>query len=97
MPCSKFVSMALSQKGLENFGNDSFPIFNIHLDSTFNQAMEKMIATHVHRLWCTDPHLKIIGVLSQTDLINSFVKILIDPMRKQDEDKLANSFNNDDD
>lgn len=73
MTCSQFVSMALNQKGLEHAGNDQFPFFDAHLSSTVEQVMNKILATHVHRVWVTEQRTqRLIGLVSLTDLINLF-------------------------
>jgi CBS domain-containing protein len=73
MNCSQFLTLALSQKGLEHAGNDQFPFFDAHPASSVLQAINKIVATKVHRVWVTDPVThRLIGVVSLTDLIKLF-------------------------
>ena len=73
MQCSSFVSMMLSQKGLENDGKDSFPVFSTTSDAIFKFVLEKILATRTHRLWIEDAQAKVLGVVSLTDVIRTFL------------------------
>ena len=73
MSCSAFVSMALSQKGLENEGKDRFPVFDVTLKSTLLHVIQKMLATRVHRMWVVDETDRLLGVVSLTDILSLFI------------------------
>ena len=66
---SNFVSLVLRQQGLENDGKDRFPVFECTEDATLLSVIQKIVATHVHRIWIVDEHREIKGVVSLTDII----------------------------
>ena len=45
------------------------PVFDIHSDNSLRLAMQKMTATHAHRLWVTDRQGVVEGVVSLTDIL----------------------------
>jgi len=69
MQCSNFVSMALSQKGLENEGKDRFPVFSSSIETSLKFALEKILVTRTHRLWIANETDKLEGIVSLTDII----------------------------
>lgn len=72
MHCSSFVSMTLSQKGLENDGKDRFPVFSSSIETALKFALEKILVTRTHRLWIADEQDKLEGVVSLTDILRVF-------------------------
>jgi len=48
--CIHFISVILSERGVEN-GKDSFPVFHVNLYSTLGNVVGKLVATRAHRLW----------------------------------------------
>lgn len=62
------------EQGLENDGKDRFPILDVHLESSINQAIRKLFATHVHRVWVVDKDEVLTGVVSLYDIIHFFYK-----------------------
>ncbi|EPZ31435.1 CBS-domain-containing protein [Rozella allomycis CSF55] len=70
--CSHFVSLVLTQEGLQNEGKDRFPVFEVTLKSSLGFAMRKIIATKSHRVWIIDEDRKLIGVVTLTDVIKHF-------------------------
>ncbi|KAL3893855.1 MAG: hypothetical protein SGCHY_005600 [Lobulomycetales sp.] len=65
----KFFQKLRSSQGLENDGNDKAPVFVIHPSTSVISALEKMSATHGHRVWIVEGADKLVGVLSLTDII----------------------------
>jgi CBS-domain-containing membrane protein len=68
------------EQGLEN-GDDRAPVFIVHpstryfcLCDNFSviQSLEKMAATHSHRVWIVEGKDRLVGVISLTD----FVKVM---------------------
>ncbi len=93
MNCSQFVSLALNQKGLEHGGNDQFPFFDAHLNSSVEQVMNKILATHVHRVWVTEPRSqRLIGVVSMTDLVRLFFERTFECIEKEDIERARDSY-----
>jgi CBS domain-containing protein len=93
MNCSQFVSLALNQKGLEHGGNDQFPFFDAHLSSSVEQVMNKILATHVHRVWITEPRTqRLIGVVSMTDLIRLFFERTFERIEQEDAERARDSY-----
>lgn len=72
MTCSNFVSLALSQKGLEHHGQDRYPVFDVGLQSKIAVVMQKLLCTRVHRIWVVNEANKLTGVVSMTDIIRYF-------------------------
>lgn len=69
MKCLHFASMALSQKGLEHEGRDSFPVYDVYETSSLQYTIQKLLATKTHHMWVIDQDRKLIGVVSMTDII----------------------------
>jgi CBS domain-containing protein len=94
MTCGNFLSLALNQKGLEHFGNDQFPFFDAHLNSTLSQVMSKIIATKVHRVWVISPkNQHLIGLVSLTDIIGLFYEKSFKAIDEADREKELNKIN----
>lgn len=51
--CKNFISYILNKRGLDD-GKDSFPIFHVHMHSSLNRCIAKLVATKAHRLWIVD-------------------------------------------
>lgn len=51
--CKHFISYILNKRGLDD-GKDSFPIFHVHMNSSLNRCIAKLVATKAHRLWIVD-------------------------------------------
>jgi CBS domain containing-hemolysin-like protein len=66
--------LALSQKGLENAGQDSYPVFDVNSSVTLEKVMQKLLATKTHRIWVVDEQSQLEGVLSMTDIIRYLCK-----------------------
>lgn len=93
MTCAQFVSMALTQKGLEHSGNDQFPFFDAHPTSTVSQVMEKIVATKVHRVWVTEPSSQhLVGLVSLTDLIRLFYERAFRPIQRDGEERIDDYY-----
>lgn len=52
--CLHFISYILSARGLEN-GQDVYPIFHVHPNTSLGRVMAKLVATKAHRLWIVKP------------------------------------------
>lgn len=68
----KFFAGLRSAQGLANHGDDMAPSFVIHPTTTVIAALEKMAATHGHRVWVVEGGDRLVGVLSLSD----FVKVM---------------------
>ncbi|KAG0653486.1 cell separation during budding [Monosporozyma unispora] len=53
--CRHFISIILNNRGLENGGKDSFPIFHVYPSSSLARTIAKLVATKSHRLWIVQP------------------------------------------
>ncbi|CCK70988.1 uncharacterized protein KNAG_0F03260 [Huiozyma naganishii CBS 8797] len=53
--CRHFISVILNNRGLENGGKDSFPIFHVYPSSSLARTIVKLVATKSHRLWIVQP------------------------------------------
>jgi len=62
-PTIEFIQMIRSKQI-----NVSFPIFSCHLHNTLEEVVMKLSVLRVHRLYITDEHNHLIGVLSLGDL-----------------------------
>ena len=51
--CMSFVSLILSERGVEN-GKDSFPVFHVNPYSTLAHTVAKLVATKSHRMWVVE-------------------------------------------
>lgn len=51
--CTHFISVILSERGLEN-GKDSFPVFTVTHRHTLAYTVNKLIATRSHRMWLVE-------------------------------------------
>jgi CBS domain-containing protein len=51
--CLQFISVILSEKGVEN-GKDSFPVFYVNPYSTLAHTTAKLVATKAHRMWIVE-------------------------------------------
>lgn len=57
MDCRHFVRHILEERSLENGGSDSFPIFEMHPQSSLKRCIEKLLATRTHRIWIVDQNV----------------------------------------
>ena len=55
--CRHFITIILNNRGLENGGKDSFPIFHVYPSSSLARTIAKLVATKSHRLWIVQPSL----------------------------------------
>ncbi|KAJ3210838.1 cell separation during budding [Dinochytrium kinnereticum] len=53
-PCFRFFVSLRSMQGLEAGGSDRVPSFSVHPSTPLIVAIEKMAATHTHRVWIVD-------------------------------------------
>lgn len=53
MSCMHFVSVALSERGVEK-GRDPFPVFHVYPTSTLAHTVAKLVATRAHRVWVVE-------------------------------------------
>lgn len=51
--CIHFISVILSERGVEN-GQDSYPVFYVNTSQSLSQIVAKVVATRAHRLWIVD-------------------------------------------
>jgi len=72
--CSQFLSMKLSQEGLENQGKDKFPVFDVTQDCSLMYTIRKALATRVHRVWVVDENRKPIGLITLANIIQAVYK-----------------------
>ncbi|KAF5100590.1 hypothetical protein D0Z00_001209 [Geotrichum galactomycetum] len=86
--CKSFLSVILSQRGLED-GKDSFPVFHVTLKTSLARTIAKLVATKAHRLWLVQPSGEqlssalscrsnlagqLIGVVSITDILYTLAR-----------------------
>lgn len=57
MDCRHFVRHILEERSFENGGIDSFPIYEMHPESTLKRCIEKLIATRSHRIWIVEQNI----------------------------------------
>ena len=72
----KFFQQLRSTQGLENSGNDRIPNFVCSPLTLIVDAIERMTATRIHRLWVVDGDHddRVVGVVSLSDLMQLFAK-----------------------
>ncbi|KAF8423887.1 hypothetical protein EV426DRAFT_533734 [Tirmania nivea] len=51
--CLHFISVILTDRGTAN-GQDSYPVFHVHPQSTLAHTIAKLIATKAHRMWLVE-------------------------------------------
>ncbi|KAI9205642.1 uncharacterized protein BJ171DRAFT_63936 [Polychytrium aggregatum] len=66
----RFFVELRSEQGLENGGNDRAPSFTVHPSTTLISAIEKMSATHTHRVWVVNNNGEVVGVVSLSDVMS---------------------------
>ncbi|KAK9248334.1 hypothetical protein V1506DRAFT_529658 [Lipomyces tetrasporus] len=49
--CLQFLTVILTDRGLENGGKDSYPVFHVTPLSTLAHTIAKLVATKSHRMW----------------------------------------------
>ncbi len=73
LPCGSLVALALRERAMAHDGQDSFPVFEVRADAPLLRAVQKMLATHVHRVWAVGPPgsggQDLCGVVSLTDVV----------------------------
>ena len=62
-----FFKALRSKQGLEH--NDKAPIFAVHPSTSVIKALEKMSATHSHRVWVVEGADTLVGVISLSDIV----------------------------
>ncbi|KAJ3096553.1 cell separation during budding [Phlyctochytrium bullatum] len=69
-PCFRFFVSLRSTQGLEAGGSDRVPSFSVHPSTPLIVALEKMAATHTHRVWIVDEaEGGLCGVMSLSDVM----------------------------
>lgn len=51
--CLHFISVILTDRGTAN-GQDSYPVFHVHPQSTLGHTIAKLVATKAHRMWLVE-------------------------------------------
>ncbi|RPB25561.1 hypothetical protein L211DRAFT_783175 [Terfezia boudieri ATCC MYA-4762] len=51
--CLHFISVILTDRGTAN-GQDSYPVFHVHPQSTLAHTIAKLVATKAHRMWLVE-------------------------------------------
>ncbi|KAJ8323977.1 cell separation during budding [Batrachochytrium dendrobatidis] len=71
-PCKSFFTSIRNMQSLENSGRDSVPSFVVHPTTPVITAIEKMAATHTHRVWVVSADNRsqcVIGVLTLSNVM----------------------------
>jgi CBS domain-containing protein len=66
--CQQFINHVRSRQGLED-GQDRYPVFDVRLTSAFGYTIAKLSATKAHRVWVVDEKMRVIGIVSLTDVL----------------------------
>ncbi|KAI8900487.1 hypothetical protein BC833DRAFT_581847 [Globomyces pollinis-pini] len=67
--CLTFFKDLRNKQTMDHDGNDLMPTFTVHPTSSLISTMEKMTATHTHRIWVVDSHQQVVGVVSLSSII----------------------------
>ena len=77
-PAKKFFINLRDIQSMENFGRDAMPLYTVAPTTSLISAIEKMVATHTHRVWIADPssqaNRKIVGVLSLSNVMQRIIQ-----------------------
>ena len=67
--CVNMITTILTQTGIDNCGRDRVPVFYVSPESTLQSAIEKIVATKVHRVWIVTSNQLPVGVVSIGDIL----------------------------
>ncbi|KAJ3271864.1 Ethanolamine kinase [Terramyces sp. JEL0728] len=67
--CKQFFQEIRKKQSLDHAEDTRVPNYVVGPETTLIFAMEKMIATHSHRVWVVENHDKVVGLLSISDCI----------------------------
>ncbi|KAI8928921.1 hypothetical protein BC831DRAFT_509644 [Entophlyctis helioformis] len=76
-PAKKFFIDIRNNQVLENAGHDSVPSFIVHPTTPLVTAVEKMVATHAHRVWVVENDgtgRRVVGVLTLSNVMPLLLK-----------------------
>jgi len=73
LPVKEFLTKRIKDSPEPLANERVFYPFTVTLDTTLPDAICRMVATRVHRLWCVDDVGRVIGVVSMTDVMKVFL------------------------